>query len=121
MVENLLLWLAVLTCGLSCAALPAAAADPAIRPPARFVEVPATQQTLQSLRGGGFVLYLRHGHTAVIDTYLAHGRIRDGDTETMTANLTDVQEAPIIANTGSCCRRRCRPAVTGCWWPTPPT
>ena len=65
MVENLLLRLAVLTCGLSCAALPAAAADPAIRPPARFVEVPATQQTLQSLRGGGFVLYLRHGHTAV--------------------------------------------------------
>lgn len=29
-------------------------------------------------------LDLRHGHTSVIDTYLAHGRIRDGDTETMT-------------------------------------
>ena len=29
-------------------------------------------------------LDLRHGHTTVIDTYLAHGRIRDGDTETMT-------------------------------------
>lgn len=27
-------------------------------------------------------LDLRHGHTSVIDTYLAHGRIRDGDTET---------------------------------------
>src|SRR5699024_9723607 len=29
-------------------------------------------------------LDLRHGHTSVIDTYLAHGRIRDGDTETRT-------------------------------------
>ncbi len=29
-------------------------------------------------------LDLRHGHTSVIDTYLAHGRIQDGDTETMT-------------------------------------
>ena len=29
-------------------------------------------------------LDLRHGHTTVIDTYLAHGRIRDGDTETIT-------------------------------------
>ena len=29
-------------------------------------------------------LGLRHGHSAVIDTYLAHGRIRDGDTKTMT-------------------------------------
>lgn len=29
-------------------------------------------------------LDLRHGHTSVIDTYLAHGRIRYGDTETMT-------------------------------------
>ncbi len=29
-------------------------------------------------------LDLRHGHTSAIDTYLAHGRIRDGDTEDMT-------------------------------------
>lgn len=29
-------------------------------------------------------LDLRHGHTPVIDTYLARGRIRDDDTETMT-------------------------------------
>ena len=29
-------------------------------------------------------LDLRHGNTTVIDTYLAHGRIQDGDTETMT-------------------------------------
>jgi len=29
-------------------------------------------------------LDLRHGHTTVIDTYLTHGRIQDGDTETMT-------------------------------------
>jgi len=29
-------------------------------------------------------LDLRHGHTSVIDTYLAHDRIQDGDTETMT-------------------------------------
>ncbi|MDO5678270.1 MAG: MobF family relaxase [Propionibacteriaceae bacterium] len=29
-------------------------------------------------------LELRHGQTSVIDTYLDHGRIRDGDTETMT-------------------------------------
>lgn len=29
-------------------------------------------------------LDLRHGHTSVIDTYLAHGRIHDGDAEAMT-------------------------------------
>ena len=29
-------------------------------------------------------LDLRHGHTSVIDTYLSHSRIQDGDTETMT-------------------------------------
>ena len=29
-------------------------------------------------------LDLRHGHTRVIDTYLTHGRIHDGDGETMT-------------------------------------
>lgn len=155
MVENLLLRLAVLTCGLSCAALPAAAADPATRPPARFVEVSATQQTLQSLRAGGFVLYLRHGHTdntradrvpsvdlndcatqrplteegrqvaARVGEAIRKARIpvaeirisplcRVRDTVAIafpgqaaisdknlmyTANLTDVQKAPIIANT----------------------
>lgn len=47
------------------AALAAAddAAAPRPVPPAAFVEVPATAQTLQRLRGGGYVLYLRHGAT----------------------------------------------------------
>ncbi|WP_300438376.1 histidine phosphatase family protein [Zoogloea sp.] len=142
-------------CVLSCAVLPAAAADPATRPPARFVEVFATQQTLQSLRAGGFVLYLRHGNTdntradrvpsvdlndcatqrplteegrqvaARVGEAIRKARIpvaeirispmcRVRDTVAIafpgqaaisdknlmyTANLTDVQKAPIIANT----------------------
>ena len=155
MAKNLVLRLAVLTWVLSCAALPAAAADPATRPPARFVEVFATPQTLQSLRAGGFVLYLRHGNTdntradrvpsvdlndcatqrplteegrqvaARVGEAIRKARIpvaeirisplcRVRDTVAIafpgqaaisdknlmyTANLTDVQKAPIIANT----------------------
>ncbi len=155
MAKNLVLRLAVLTCVLSCAALPAAAADPATRPPARFVEVFATPQTLQRLRAGGFVLYLRHGNTdntradrvpsvdlndcatqrplteegrqvaARVGEAIRKARIpvaeirisplcRVRDTVAIafpgqaaisdknlmyTANLTDVQKAPIIANT----------------------
>jgi phosphohistidine phosphatase SixA len=47
------------------AATPLRAAEPAAAAaPARsFVEIPATAQTLKALRGGGFVLYLRHGNT----------------------------------------------------------
>lgn len=52
-------------------------------------------------------LDLRHGHTSVIDTYLAHDRIRDGDTETMTdaayaawrADRDDGQVTVLIAET----------------------
>lgn len=32
-------------------------------PPTGFTEQPATRATLEALRAGGFVLYLRHGHT----------------------------------------------------------
>ena len=31
--------------------------------PAKFVEIPATRETLNQIRTGGFVLYLRHGYT----------------------------------------------------------
>ena len=147
--------LAALACVLACAVLPAAAADPATRPPTRFVEISATPQTLQSLRAGGFVLYLRHGNTdntradrvpsvdlndcatqrplteegrqlaarvgeairkaripvaeirisplcRVRDTVAIAfpGQVAISDMNLMyTANLTDVQKAPIIANT----------------------
>ena len=147
--------LAALACVLACAVLPAAAADPATRPPTRFVEISATPQTLQSLRAGGFVLYLRHGNTdntradrvpsvdlndcatqrplteegrqvaARVGEAIRKARIpvaeirisplcRVRDTVAIafpgqaaisdknlmyTANLTDVQKAPIIANT----------------------
>jgi len=147
--------LAALACVLACAVLPAAAADPATRPPTRFVEISATPQTLQSLRTGGFVLYLRHGNTdntradrvpsvdlndcatqrplteegrqlaarvgeairkaripvaeirisplcRVRDTVAIAfpGQVAISDMNLMyTANLTDLQKAPIIANT----------------------
>ena len=147
--------LAALACVLACAVLPAAAADPATRPPTRFVEISATPQTLQSLRAGGFVLYLRHGNTdntradrvpsvdlndcatqrplteegrqlaarvgeairkaripvaeirisplcRVRDTVAIAfpGQVAISDMNLMyTANLTDLQKAPIIANT----------------------
>lgn len=45
-----------------------------------LVDVHRFQQPWEKLAS----LDLRHGHTSVIDTYLAHGRIQDGDTETMT-------------------------------------
>ena len=42
---------------------PAAAAAPAPAASAKFVEIPATAATLDEVRRGGFVLYLRHGST----------------------------------------------------------
>jgi phosphohistidine phosphatase SixA len=36
---------------------------PVMAPAARFVPILATPETLARLRSGGFVLYLRHGHT----------------------------------------------------------
>lgn len=44
-----------------CGATPSWAGDPA--PAAKFVEVPATADTLRQLRTGGYSLYLRHGTT----------------------------------------------------------
>ncbi len=42
-------------------------------------------------------LGLRHGHTAVIDTYLDHGRIIDGDTETMIDTAYTAWRADMLA------------------------
>jgi phosphohistidine phosphatase SixA len=138
--------------------LASSAASPASAPAAStFVEVPASAELLAKVRNGGFVLYLRHGHTdnsrsdrmpavdlndcstqrplteqgrqlakrvgeAVRKARLPINEIRisplcrvkgtaaaafPGKPVTIdkllmyTANLTDVQKAPIIANTRS--------------------
>jgi phosphohistidine phosphatase SixA len=134
---------------------PAPAAEGAAPQTAKFAEIPATAATLEALRAGGFVLYLRHGTTdnarpdrvpvvdfadcssqrplteegrqlaarvgdAIRQRRIPIGEIRSSplcrardsaaaafpdrsytvDEQLMyTANLTDGQKAPIIANT----------------------
>lgn len=76
-VTGYLAWLAFLTFpalpALAAGAAPATAAPhrTAPAPTAKFVEVAASAQTLRLLRGGGYVLYLRHGPTdnAIADRF----------------------------------------------------
>lgn len=68
MAKLLLRWLRLSVLALLVPSVPwwvGAAELPAVRSPVTgaFVEVPATAATVQQLRAGGYVLYLRHGTT----------------------------------------------------------